>query len=61
METFPALQSERIRFHHFLCYDSEPKKTAEALMRENEKIEEENSRKDKEIADLLKMIKNAKS
>ena len=40
--------------------DSEAKKAAEALRRENERIEEENRRKDKEIADLLKKIKNAK-
>ena len=40
--------------------DSEVKKAAEALRRENERIEEENRRKDKEIADLLKKIKNAK-
>ena len=39
--------------------DSEAKKAAEALRRENERIEEENRRKDKEIADLLKKIKNA--
>ena len=38
--------------------DSEAKKAAEALRRENERIEEENRRKDKEIADLLKKIKN---
>ena len=41
--------------------DSEVRKAAEALKRENERIEEENRRKDKEIADLLKMIKDAKS
>ena len=40
--------------------DFEVKKAAEALRRENERIEEENSTKDKEIADLLKKIKNAK-
>ena len=40
--------------------DSDVKKAAEALRRENERIEEENRRKDKEIADLLKKIKNAK-
>ena len=40
--------------------DSEVKKAAEALRRENERIEEENRKKDKEIADLLKKIKNAK-
>ena len=39
--------------------ESEVKKAAEALKRENERIEEENRRKDKEIADLLKKIKNA--
>ena len=38
--------------------DSEVKKAAEALRRENERIEEENREKDKEIADLLKKIKN---
>ena len=40
--------------------DSEVKKAAEALRRENERIEEENRKKDKEIADFLKKIKNAK-
>ena len=40
--------------------DSEVKKAGAALRRENERIEEENRRKDKEIADLLKKIKNAK-
>ena len=40
--------------------ESEVKKAAEALKRENERIEEENRKKDKEIADLLKKIKNAK-
>ena len=40
--------------------ESEVKKAAEALRRENERIEEENRKKDKEIADLLKKIKNAK-
>ena len=40
--------------------DSEVKKAAEALRRENARIEEENRKKDKEIADLLKKIKNAK-
>ena len=40
--------------------DSEVKKAVEALRRENERIEEENRKKDKEIADLLKKIKNAK-
>ena len=41
--------------------DSEAKEAAEALRRENERIEEENRRKGKEIADLLKKIKEAKS
>ena len=41
--------------------DSQIKQTAEALRRENERIEAENKRKDKEIADLLKKIQNAKS
>ena len=36
--------------------DSQLKQAAEALRRENERIEAENSRKDKEKADLLKMI-----
>ena len=40
--------------------DSEAKKAAEALKRENERLEEENKKKDKEIADLLKKIKNVK-
>ena len=40
--------------------DSEVKKATEALKKENDRIEEENKRKDKEIADLLKKIKNAK-
>ena len=40
--------------------DSQLKQAAEALRRENERIEAENRRKDKEIADLLKKIKNAK-
>ena len=40
--------------------DSQERKEAEALKRENERIEAENKRKDKEIADLLKKIKNAK-
>ena len=40
--------------------ESEVKKAAEGLKRENERIEEENRKKDKEIADLLKKIKNAK-
>ena len=39
--------------------DSEAKKAAEALRRENERIEEGNRRKDKEITDLLKKIKIA--
>ena len=41
--------------------DSELKKAAEALKRENERIKAENRRKDKEIADLLKKIQKAKS
>ena len=40
--------------------DSEAKKATEALRRENERLEEENKKKDKEIADLLKKIKNVK-
>ena len=40
--------------------ESEVKKAAEALKRENERIEEDNRKRDKEIADLLKKIKNAK-
>ena len=40
--------------------DSQLKQAAEALKRENERIEAENRRKDKETADLLKKIKNAK-
>ena len=39
--------------------DSQVKKAAEALRRENERIEAENRRRDKEIADLLRKIKNA--
>ena len=39
--------------------DSQIKQAAEALRRENERIEAENRRKDKEIADLLKIIQNA--
>ena len=38
--------------------DSQTKQAKEALKRENERIEAENKRKDKEIADLLKKIKN---
>jgi hypothetical protein len=38
--------------------DSEVKKAAEALKRENEKLEAENRRKDKEMADLIKKIRN---
>ena len=34
------------------------KKAAEALKRENERLEEERKKKDKEIAELLKKIKN---
>ena len=37
------------------------KKAAEALRRENERIEAENKRKDKEIADLLRKIQNARN
>ena len=40
--------------------DSQIKQAAEALRRENDRIEAENRRKDKEIADLLKKIQNAK-
>ena len=38
--------------------DSEVKKATEALKRENEKLEAEKIRQDKEIAELLKKIKN---
>ena len=40
--------------------DSQTKQAAEARRRENERIEVENRRKDKEIADLLKTIQNEK-
>ena len=40
--------------------DSQEKQAAEALRRENERIEAENRKKDKEIADLLRKIQNAK-
>jgi hypothetical protein len=40
--------------------DSQIKQAAEALKRGNERIEAENRRKDKEIADLIKKIQNAK-
>ena len=40
--------------------DSQVKQAAEALRRENERIEAENRKKDKEIADLLRKIQNAK-
>ena len=40
--------------------DSQLKEAAEALKRENERIEAENRRKNKEIADLIKNIQNAK-
>ena len=40
--------------------DSQERKAAEALKRENERIEAENRGKDKEIADLLNQMKNAK-
>ena len=40
--------------------DSQLKQAAEALRRENERIEGENRKKDKEIADLLRKIQNAK-
>ena len=40
--------------------DSQLKQAAEALSRENERIEAANRRKDKEIADLLKKIQYAK-
>ena len=40
--------------------DYQTKQAAEALRRENERIEVENRRKDKEIADLLKTIQNEK-
>ena len=39
-----------------MTYDSEEKKAEEALRREKERIEEENRRKDKDKADLLKKI-----
>ena len=38
--------------------DSEIKKATETLKRENEKLEAEKIRQDKEIAELLKKIKN---
>jgi FtsZ-binding cell division protein ZapB len=38
--------------------DSEVKKATKALKRENEKLEAEKIRQDKEIAELLKKIKN---
>ena len=38
--------------------DSELKKATEALKRENEKLEAEKIRQDKEISELLKKIKN---
>ena len=41
-------------------YQSNTMKATEAIKRENERLEEENRKKDKEIADLLKKIKNAK-
>ena len=41
--------------------DSQVKQAAEALRRENERIEAENRKKDKEIADLLRKIQNAKN
>ena len=40
--------------------DSQLKQATEALRRENERIEAENSKKDRERADLLKKIQNAK-
>ena len=40
--------------------DSQLKQVAEAIRRENERIEAENRRKDKEKASLLKKIQNAK-
>ena len=40
--------------------DSQLKQASEALRRENERIEAENRKKDKEIADLLEKIQNAK-
>ena len=41
--------------------ESDMKKAAEAMKRENARLEEENRKKDKEMADLLKKIKNVKS
>jgi hypothetical protein len=41
--------------------DSQTKIAADNLRRENEKLEAENRKKDKEIADLLRKIKNAKN
>ena len=38
--------------------ESDVQKATEALKRENEKLEEERRRQDKEIADLLKKIRN---
>ena len=38
--------------------ESDTQKATEALKRENEKLEEERKRQDKEIADLLKKIRN---
>ena len=40
--------------------DSQVKQAAEALRRDNERIKAENRKKDKEIADLLRKIQNAK-
>ena len=40
--------------------DSQGKQASEALRRENERIEAENRKRDKEIADLLRKIQNAK-
>ena len=40
--------------------DSQLKQAAETLRRENERIEAENRRNDKEIADLIKKVQNAK-
>ena len=40
--------------------DSQLKQAAETLQRENERIEAETRRNDKEIADLIKKVQNAK-
>ena len=48
------------KIHYVDGHDSQLKQAAEAIRRENERIETENRRKDKEIAYLLKKIQNAK-